>query len=56
MDVKPNFGEEFDLKLVKLLHADSSELSDHSVVVVNVVVVLVGYRYRSQNQPKEELV
>ena len=56
MDVEPDFGEEFDLQLVELLHADSSELSDHSVVVVNVVPVFVGYRYRSQNQPKEKLV
>ena len=53
MDVEPDFREEFDLQLVELLHADSSELCDHSVVVVNVVVVLVGYRYRSQNQPEK---
>ena len=51
MDVEPDFGQEFYFQLVQFLYTDSPEFSDYSVVIVNVILVLVGYRYRSQNQP-----
>ena len=42
MNVEVNFRQELHFELVELLDTDSSQLCDHSVVIIDVIVVLVS--------------